>query len=166
MWTLFSKDKKIHGHIFLLCSVWSTDRKHGGKGKTEKWKEDEMTLFQNGNWCLLYSWLAAVKMQNLKWQSAGWRARSLPRRNTHGGQLQACGRSLGKVTNSHTPLLQRCQQSLISLCLHEHSLSGPERKVATSPVVFWIAPEPSETQSAATAGIQQLWLLPWKFGFV
>lgn len=65
---------------------------------------------------------------------------SCQERNTHSGRAQAGGRSLGKVTNSHTPLLQRCQKSLISLCLRKHSLSGPERKVVTSPAVFWIAP--------------------------
>lgn len=86
--------------------------------------------------------------------------------HTHSGHLQAGGRSLGKVTNSHTPLLQHCQQSLISLCLHKHSLSGPERKVVTSPVVFWIAPVPRAAPSTATAGIQQLWILIWKFAFV
>lgn len=75
----------------------------------------------------------------------------------------AGGWSLGKVTNNHIPL-QCCQQSLISLCLH--SLSGPQRKVVTSPVVFWIALLPRAAQSTATAGIQQLWLLIWTFGFV
>lgn len=96
-------------------------------------------------------------MKTLKWQQAGWRERFPPRRNTHSGQLQAGGRSLGKVTNRHTPPLQCCQQSLISLCLHKRPLSGPERKVVTSPVVLWIASVPRAAPSAANAEIQQLW---------
>lgn len=94
-------------------------------------------------------------MEYLKWQRAGWRECFLPRRNTHSGQWQAVGRSLGKVTNSHTP----------SLAVWTNTRSLDQRRRCWCAVLNCSGAQ--SAQSAATAGSQQLLLLLLTlFGFV